>query len=118
MSSNRIRIGRTLLSVLAAALLGLPGAAAAESGEIGVVLEKNVESGTLKLEGGTVLQVTPATVITGLIGQRITLEEVPAAVNIGEGYEVDGDETIRYEAVRRGSKRIASSIQLLDAPLD
>ncbi|MHC4492904.1 MAG: hypothetical protein ACYTDU_14900 [Planctomycetota bacterium] len=118
MSSNRIRIARTLLAGLAAALLGLPGAAAADSEQIGVVLEKDVASGTLKLEGGAVLQVTSATVITGLSGQRITLEEVPAAVDIGEGYEVDGDETIRFEAVKRGSKRVASSIQLLDAPLD
>ena len=118
MASQPNRIAGTLLALLAATLLGLPGAAAAESGEIGVVLEKNLEKGTLRLDGGTVLRVTSATVITGLQGQRITLEQVPAAENIGEGYAVDGDETIRYEAVERGSKRIATSIELLGTSLD
>ena len=119
MTSNRNRIARTLGMLLAAALIGLPGAAAADdSGEIGIVLEKNVEKQTLRLDGGLVLQVKPTTVITGLDGQRITLDQVPAAENIGEGYAVDGDETIRYEAVRSGRSLVATSIQLLDASLD
>ena len=120
MARNGNRTGRTLLALAAAMLLGLPGSAAADddSGDVGVVLEKNEEQGTLKLDGGVVIQVTSATVITGLDGQRITLAQVPAAENIGEGYAVDGDETIRYEAVQRGRQRVATSIELLGASLD
>lgn len=116
--AGKTRWMRTVPAVLlAAALVGLPATAWAE-GSVGIVLEKDLERSTLSLDGGTVLQVTPSTVITGLAGQRITLADVPAAESADGGYAVDGDETIQYEASRKGRKLVATSIRLLDTSLD
>ena len=121
-SRTRNRWMGTLLALTAALLLGLPGAAAADDAEVGVVLEKalaeNPVTGTLKLDGGVTLKVTERTVMRGLYGERITLADLPSAKKTPHGYEVTGEETIRYEAIRRGQSRVATSITRRAATLD
>ena len=103
---------RTLVAaLLALGILGFALPALAED-LVGqrVVLEKDLDRGTLTLDGPLVLQVTADTRITDAEGRALTLADVPSAVRTEIGYEVRGDESVEYEAVRSRGRNLARSI--------
>lgn len=67
--------GRVLAGLVMAGLVGLPAWAEVREGE-GLVTAKDVALGTLELNMQT-YEVTKATILEGLEGEPITLEEVP-----------------------------------------
>ncbi len=118
------RLGKTArrMAVAAAvlALAGVAGPAAAGnvSGE-NVVLEKSLESRTLRLDSGLVLKVTDSTRIMGPNGNLLPLSAVPAGRRVGDGWQLKGNEAIRFEArTAKKGQAVADEIQVLGVPLE
>ncbi len=76
----------------------------------GLVLEKNLESQTVLLDGQVELQVTPETRIVDANGKLIGLELLPTAPRKGPFTEITSEASVRYEATRKQGKLVAISI--------
>ena len=116
MQSDRNLVTRALCALGILAALGLANPAASETDMAhGIVLAKDAKAQTLRLADGTLLKVSPRTVILGVAGERIGFGQIPAAEPKDGGFAVSGDEGIRYEAVWSGRKVSASRIELMES---
>lgn len=118
-------VRRDMGSLMAGLSLGLilalgAGAAGAESlmGEA-VVLRKDVEAGTIEVNGERVFQVTPSTVLAGVDGERISFAELPVAEEVDPGvFEISGEATIHWQGRVKGSGIVLDRIDVLGEPLE
>ena len=105
-------------SVLCAALfiawlLASATPALGNSAEMGLIVEKNIETQRLTLHTGIVLQVTGATRLISKTGTRITLSAFKVA-NASDGVVVaDPDAMVRYEGRLRAGVVNATMIRVV-----
>ena len=103
------RLGRGLAVLLASVLL----AASAQAGEVrgkGVIVERQLASGLLRLQGGETLQVTERTRIVDEQGRRLAFGELPVA-----GTGADGRGLVAYRGTD-GAVPELIEVRLLPVP--
>jgi hypothetical protein len=103
-----------LILLLACSLAGVAlGDPTGPTAGTGLVLEKDLVSHTVLLDGQIELHVTAGTRIADADGTPITLEDLPTAPKKDAFVEITGDATVRYSATAQAGKLIADSIQVV-----
>jgi hypothetical protein len=119
----RKTIGRWVIAVAAAGLLGLAGAAGAEDGQ-GVMVDKDSASSTVTLMDGTVLRVSDSTRITKRRPETrdvvtISFAQLTHATPFGGGLEVRGEHQVEWSGSRRAGDVVhADRIEVLGALIE
>jgi hypothetical protein len=91
------------MALFAACLLTSAAPALATSPQMGLIVEKNLETNRLTLHTGVVLQVTNATRLLSKAGTRITLGSLKVTEASDGVVVADPDAMVRYEGrIRRG----------------
>ncbi len=101
------------MALFAACLLTWEAPASASSPEMGLIVEKNLETNRLTLHTGVVLQVTEATRLLSKAGTRITLDSLKVTEASDGVVVADPDAMVRYEGRIRGGVVSATMIRVV-----
>ena len=111
-SVGRLGLVAAFAMLLAAVCLATSVTAASVVDGKGLIIEKNIDSSSLKLHTGVVLKVTETTKISDQHGKRIGIGDLVVTSSEG-GVHANGEAFVRYSG-RAGSKGVtAYSIQVV-----